>query len=216
MIYENYFSCSGDAETIITSIKNCMLLAPNTEFVGETATEVYYRGLGALHLFRFRISGNRVYIDLMNFDGSAALVSTDYVDNVAPALKKITILTTPYLYLFHLTGLKGASNTIKTPLFTVILTTAGRQFILNNTNGKCSIDTIDNFNYSIEKIYFGYKSELEHYVLIPARIADDLEGKIIPEYPLGLYGVMAFPTDNSFYKFPDGSVGFYKSNLMFK
>lgn len=210
MVFEGYISLGGTVDDIKESVRACMSAAPMCELVGESATELYYSVLGSLHPIRFLVSAARVDFDIMSL--SNAEIYGHYQTGALNVLK-VMMYVSPYMAVLHFSGPNPAWAN---PVMGVFVTSAGRLWVLNMSTLKCSPDGIDNFNYQPEKIYFDYKTEQEHYTLIPARILDNSQGMVLPELPYGLYGVMALPTNNSFYTFPDGSTCYYKDNLIYK
>jgi len=210
MVFEGYISLGGTVDDIKESVRACMATAPMCMLVGETATELYYSVLGSLHPIRFLAGSARLDFDIMSLSNTEIY---GHYQTGALNVLKVMMYVSPYMAVLHFSGPNPAWAN---PVMGVFVTSAGRLWVLNMSTLKCSPDGIDNFNYQPEKIYFDYKTEQEHYTLIPARILDNSQGMVLPELPYGLYGVMALPTNNSFYTFPDGSTCYYKDNLIYK
>lgn len=210
MVFEGFIPLAGTNAEIKESVRNCMAAAPMCELVGETATELFYSLLGSQHTIRFLIGTNRVDFHMMSL-----LNTTLYGTYQKGAVNSLRVMmyATPYMVLIHFSGPDPATTV---PVMCVFVTSTGRLWVMNMSTLKCSPDNLDNFNYQPEKIYFDYKTEHEQYTLIPARILDIALGTVLPELPYGLYGIMALPTNNSFYIFPDGSDCYYKDNLIYK
>lgn len=212
MLFEGEYVCSGTNIQIKESIKTCLMLAPATELFLENDTELYYKIMGGSHMIRFRV-GTRTYIDILKLDGITAIYSLELVNG--SNAYKIKILSTPYLYLFHSSGVSINYQNVSDILYSFFYTTEGNMFVYLN-DGRVSPDKKDDFTFTLDKIFFSTKTETEHYTLIPARILDNSANKYIPEYPIGIYGVLPLATNNSFYTFADGTKAYYKNNLIFK
>lgn len=210
MVFEGYISLAGTAADIKEAVRACMAAAPMCELILETETELYYSVMGSQHPIRFLAGSARLDFDIMSL--SNAEIYGHYQTGALNSCK-VLIYSAPYMSVLHFSG---PSPAWASPIMGVFVTSAGRLWVLNMSNMKCSPDSQDNFNYQPEKIYFDYKTEDEQYTLIPARIADNSLGVVLPELPYGLYGIMALPTNSSFYRFPDGSTAYYKDNLLYK
>lgn len=89
-------------------------------------------------------------------------------------------------------------------------------FSLCNDGNWLAVEPLDSVNYSFHKKYFTKRDTDNNLLLTPARFTNNVN-KLVQVYPTSCYYCNnAGLVNSTFYTFTDGSVGYYKGNIIFK
>ena len=125
------------------------------------------------------------------------------------ALMGITMrfISTDSLKLMHFTIVDGA---------TVRASRDYGIFSLCNDGNWLAVEPLDSVDYSFHKKYFTKRDTDNNLLLTPARLNNNVN-KLAQVYPTSCYYCNnAGLVNSTFYTFTDGSVGYYKNNMIFK
>lgn len=133
----------------------------------------------------------------------------NYTGGESGNLLSITMrfITTNSLKMMHLTIVDGV---------TVQSVRDYGIFSLCNDGNWLAVEPLDSVDYSFHKKYFTKRDTNNNLLLTPARLNNNVN-KLVQVYPTSCYYCNnAGLVNSTFYTFTDGSVGYYKDNIIFK